>query len=204
MRNLLAFAGMLAMSVVATNCRGKEGPQGPQGPSGADLVRPQQGFIEGIARGRDNSGNAFNIPFRYTYYFSLGTYRSTGTNTWQFDFSRADSLGIGELSFSFQWNQSNNSVSNLTINGTAANITQSPTPTYDVQTLPNIPNVFPGTSQTVSNLALNNDTLTGRFEYIRHSYNNVPSFGTNTHADTVEGTFSIKLVRTQSYNRLGQ
>lgn len=204
MRILIAFAGLAALSLVDISCRGKEGPQGPQGPqgpAGKDLIRPQQGYIEGTARGKDNGGNAFTIPFRYTYYYSLGTYRATGTNTWQIDFSRADSLAIGELSFSFQWDQSNNTVSNLSISGTAANISQSPTPTYNVQILPSIPSVFPGTSQSLSDIALSGDTLKGRFQYIRPTYNNVPGLGTNTHPDTVEGTFSVRLVRTQSYNR---
>jgi hypothetical protein len=42
--------------------------------------------------------------------------------------------------------------------------------------------------------------LRGSFQYIRPSYNN-PLIGTNTHPDTVRGTFLVKLVRVRSYNR---
>ena len=68
----------LLIGWAAWSCRGKEGPQGP---AGQDLTRPQNGYIEGRARGKDNGGNAFNIPFRYTYYFSLGTYRLIGPDS---------------------------------------------------------------------------------------------------------------------------
>jgi hypothetical protein len=195
------------MAATLFSCRGKEGPQGPAGPQGPqgnpgqDLTRPQDGFIEGTARGKDNAGNNFNIPFRYTYYFGLGTYRTASANTLEIIFDRFDSLGVGSLSFSFQWNQSNNNVSSLSIDGVAANIAQSPAPTYNVETLPSIGTFFAGTTQTISNLSLSGDTLQGRFQYIRPTYNNVPGIGTNTHPDTVSGTFKVRLIRTQRFNR---
>lgn len=196
----------LLIGWAAWSCRGKEGPQGPQGPqgpAGQDLTRPQNGYIEGRARGRDNGGNAFNIPFRYTYYFSLGTYRFIGPDSLRIEFERGDSTGIGSLSLSFNWGRRSNTVTNVTIEGTAADISQSPVPTYGVNVLAAIPPPvnFQGTSQSVSNLSLSGDTLRGSFQYVRPSYNNVPLIGTNTHPDTVSGTFLVKLVQVRSYNR---
>jgi hypothetical protein len=194
----------LLIGWAAWSCRGKEGPQGPQGPqgpAGQDLTRPQNGYIEGRARGKDNSGNAFNIPFRYTYYFSLGTYRLIGPDSLQIEFERGDSAGIGSLSLSFRWGRRSNTVGGVNISGTAADISQSPVPTYDVATLPAVPSFFPGTTQSVRNLSLSGDTLRVEFEYIRPSYNNVPGIGTNTYPDTVSGTFLVKLVQVRSYNR---
>lgn len=194
----------LLIGWAAWSCKGKEGPQGPQGPqgpAGQDLTRPQNGYIEGRARGKDNGGNAFNIPFRYTYYFSLGTYRLIGPDSLQIEFERGDSAGIGSLSLSFRWGRRSNTVGGVNINGTAADISQSPVPTYDVTTLPAVPSFFSGTTQSVRNLSLSGDTLRGEFEYIRPSYNNVPGIGTNTYPDTVSGTFLVKLVQVRSYNR---
>jgi len=190
----------LLIGWAAWSCKGKEGPQGPQGPAGQDLTRPQNGYIEGRARGKDNGGNAFDIPFRYTYYFSLGTYRLIGPDSLQIEFERGDSAGIGSLSLSFRWGRRSNTVGGVNINGTAADISQSPVPTYDVTTLPAVPSFFSGTTQ-VRNLSLSGDTLRGEFEYIRPSYNNVPGIGTNTYPDTVSGTFLVKLVQVRSYNR---
>ncbi len=197
----------------AWSCRGKEGPQGPsgpqgpQGPAGQDLTRPQNGYIEGRARGKDNGGNPFDIPFRYTYYFSLGTYSFIGPDSLQITFERGDSTGIGSLSLSFNWWRRSNTVTDESINGTVADISQSPVPTYAVSTLSAFPLLnFPGTSQSVSNLSLSGDTLRGSFQYVRPSYNTtfIPNVGTipaNTHPDTVSGTFMVKLVRARSYNR---
>jgi hypothetical protein len=98
-------------------------------------------------------------------------------------------------------------VTDVSIEGTAADISQSPVPTYTVNVLPAVPLLnFPGTSQSVSNLSLSGDTLRGSFQYVRPSYNTVsiPNFGTipgNTHPDTVSGTFLVKLVQARSYNR---
>jgi hypothetical protein len=201
---------ILLSSWMMWSCRGKEGPQGPpgpqgpagpQGPPGQDLTRPQNGYIEGRARGKDNGGNPFDIPFRYTYYFSLGTYRFIGPDSLRIEFERGDSTGIGSLSLSFNWGRRSNTVTDVTIEGTAADISQSPVPTYTVSTLPALPPLFPGTSQSVSNLSLSGDTLRGSFQYVRPSYNNIPGIGTNTHPDTVSGTFLIKLVQVRSYNR---
>ena len=89
----------------------------------------------------------------------------------------------------------------VNINGTAADISQLPVPTYDVTTLLAVPPFFSGTTQSVRNLSLSGDTLRGEFEYIRPSYNNIPGIGTNTHPDTVSGTFLVKLVRARLYNR---
>jgi hypothetical protein len=93
-------------------------------------------------------------------------------------------------------------VGEVNINGTAADISQSPpVPTYDVTTIPAVQPFFSGTTQSVRNLSLSGDTLRGEFEYIRPSYNNLPVYGTNTHPDTVSGTFLVKLVQVRSYNR---
>ncbi len=193
MRSLIiVLAVILLSSWMMWSCRGKEGPQGPPG---QDLTRPQNGYIEGRARGKDNGGNPFDIPFRYTYYFSLGTYRFIGPDSLQIEFERGDSTGIGSLSLSFNWGRRSNTVTNVTIEGTAADISQSPVPTYRVNVLPTI------TSQSVSNLSLSGDTLRGSFRYVRPSYNNVPLVGTNTHPDTVSGTFMVKLVQVRTYNR---
>jgi hypothetical protein len=43
--------------------------------------------------------------------------------------------------------------------------------------------------------------LRGSFQYVRPSYNNIPTVGTNTYPDTVSGTFVVKLVQVRSYNR---
>jgi len=207
MRSLITgLAVILLSSWMMWSCRGKEGPQGPpgpQGPAGQDLTRPQNGYIEGRARGKDNGGNPFDIPFRYTYYFSLGTYRFIGPDSLRIEFERGDSTGIGSLSLSFNWGRRSNTVTNVSIEGTAADISQSPVPTYTVNVLPAIPPPinFPGTSQSVSNLSLSGDTLRGSFQYVRPSYNNIPGIGTNTHPDTVSGTFMVKLVQVRSYNR---
>jgi len=205
MRSLITVLPVILLSSwMMWSCRGKEGPQGPpgpQGPAGQDLTRPQNGYIEGRARGKDNSGNPFDIPFRYTYYFSLGTYRFIGPDSLRIEFERGDSTGIGSLSLSFNWGRRSNTVSAVTIEGTAADISQSPVPTYTVNTLPAVPSLFPGTSQSVSNLSLSGDTLRGSFQYVRPSYNNIPGIGTNTHPDTVSGTFMVKLVQVRSYNR---
>ncbi len=199
----ILIAGFLSLWM-AWSCRGKEGPQGPvgpQGPAGQDLTRPQNGYIEGRARGKDNGGTSFNIPFRYTYYSSLGTYRVVGPDSFSISFERLDSLGIGSLSFSFSWGRNSNGIANLNISGTAADPSQTPVPTYDVTTIPAVPLFFSGTTQSLSNLSLSGDTLRGSFQYIRPSYNNVPAFGTNTHPDTVAGTFVVKLVPERRYNR---
>jgi hypothetical protein len=167
------------------------------------LVRPQQGSIQGTARGKDNNGNAFTIPFRYTYYYGTsGTVQAIDTNTREFSFTREDSLGLGNISLTFRYNASNQSVSNVTIDGVAADISQQPAPTYTIQQLPSVPNVFPGTTQNISNVVYAGDSVTGRLLYIRPSYNNVPGIGTNTHPDTVEATFSIRVLPIRSYGRV--
>jgi hypothetical protein len=206
MRSLVRLhAVILLSSWMMWSCRGKEGPQGPpgpQGPAGQDLTRPQNGYIEGRARGKDNGGNPFDIPFRYTYYFSLGTYRFIGPDSLRIEFKRGDSTGVGSLDLSFNWGRRSNTVTDVSIEGTAADISRSPVPTYGVNVLPAVPLLnFPGTSQSVSNLSLSGDTLRGSFQYVRPSYNNIPGIGTNTHPDTVSGTFLIKLVQVRSYNR---
>ncbi len=207
MRSLVRLHAVILLSFwMMWSCRGKEGPQGPpgpQGPAGQDLTRPQNGYIEGRARGKDNGGNPFDIPFRYTYYFSLSTYRFIGPDSLRIEFERGDSTGIGSLSLSFNWGRRSNTVTDVSIEGTAADISQSPVPTYTVNVLPAIPPPvnFQGTSQSVSNLSLSGDTLRGSFRYVRPSYNNVPLVGTNTHPDTVSGTFLVKLVQVRSYNR---
>lgn len=203
----ILIAGFLSLWI-GWSCRGKEGPQGPQGPqgpAGQDLTRPQNGYIEGRARGKDNSGNSFNIPFRYTYYFSLGTYRVVGPDSFQIEFARAESLGIGRLSFSFSWGRNTNRVADATIGGTIADPSQNPVPTYEVRTLPAVLG-FPGTTQSLSNLSLSGDTLRGNFQYIHPSHNriNIPGvidIEANNHPDTVEGSFLVKLVRERRYNR---
>lgn len=200
----LLLASLLVGALLS--CRGKEGPQGPQGPqgpAGQDLVRPRQGVIQGTARGRDNDGNAFNIPFSYSFYLgSPGTWRNVDANTREYSFRREDSLGIGFVELTFRHNASNNQISNLTIDGIAANSSDRPVPTYPITQLPSVPNFFPGTTQTISNIAFSGDSLSGRFTYIRPAYNNVPGVGTNTHADTVEGSFSVRLVPIRTYNRI--
>lgn len=201
----MRYALIVLAALLAWSCRGKEGPQGPQGPqgpAGQDLVRPRQGFIQGVARGKDNGGNPFNISFSYSFYTaSPGTWQATGQSTRDLDFTREDSLGVGYLSLSFRYDASNQQVSNLTIDGVAADISRYPVPTYTIQQLPPIPNFFPGTTQQISNLTISGDSVKGSFRYIRPSYNNIPGIGTNTHADTVDGTFSVKLLQTVSFGR---
>lgn len=203
MYRLLLIAGLIAL---LTDCRGKqgpEGPQGPQGPAGQDLVRPQQGFIEGVARGKDNNGNAFEIPFRYTYYTANpGTATRRGADTLVIQFSREDSLGIGNLTISFRYRRSNGQISNITLSGTAADITVVPIPTYNVQQIPADPlGLYSGTSETISNVQVVGDTLvSGEFRYIRPA-TNLPAI-TNTHADTVSGRFSVRIMPTISYGRV--
>jgi hypothetical protein len=208
MRSLVRLhAVILLSSWIMWSCRGKEGPQGPPGPPGQGLTRPQNGYIEGRARGKDNDGNPFDISFRYTYYSSLGTYRFIEPDNLQIEFERGDSAGIGSLSLSFNWDRINDAVTNVLINGTVADISQSPVPTYTVNVLPAVPLFnFPGTSQSVSNLSLSGDNLRGSFQYVRPSYNTVsiPGVGTipgNTYPDTVSGTFVVKLAHVHSYNR---
>jgi hypothetical protein len=188
MRSLVRLHAVILLSFwMMWSCRGKEGPQGPPGPPGQGLTRPQNGYIEGRARGKDNDGNPFDIPFRYTYYSSLGTYRFIEPDNLQIEFERGDSAGIGSLSLSFNWDRISDAVTNVLINGTVAEISQSPVPTYTVNVLPGVPFLnFPGTSQSVSNLSLSRDTLRGSFQYVRPSYNTVsiPGVGTipgNTH-----------------------
>ncbi|RMF54076.1 MAG: hypothetical protein D6750_00235 [Bacteroidetes bacterium] len=204
----MRYALVVLVALLVWSCRGKEGPQGPQGPqgpAGQDLVRPRQGFIQGVARGKDNGGNPFNIRFSYSFYTtSPGTWQATGQNTREFDFTREDSLGIGYLSLSFRYDASNQQVSNITIDGVAADLSRSPVPTYTIQQLPsvpNVPNIFPSTTQQITNVTVNGDSVTANFRYIRPSYNNVPGVGTNTYPDTVEGSFSVKLVQTTSFGR---
>nr|BAL55280.1 hypothetical protein HGMM_F25B04C23 [uncultured Bacteroidetes bacterium] len=205
-RLLSILAVGMAFSLVVS-CRGKEGPQGPQGPqgpAGKDLVRPQQGYIQGVARGKDNGGNPFTISFRYSFYLSSpGTWQNIDATTREFSFQREDSLGIGYLNLSFRYNTSNNQASNVTVDGVAADLSQSPIPTYTIQQLPSVPGFFSGTTQTVSNVQFSGDSLTGRLTYIRPSYNNVPGIGTNTHPDTVEATFAVRLQPIISYGRIG-
>lgn len=204
---IAALTATLILSLLSLGCKGKEGPQGPpgpqgpQGPAGQDLVLPRQGFIRGTARGKDNGGNPFNISFSYSFAFSPGTWRSIDANTKEFQFERSDSLGISYLSFSFQHNSTNNSVSNVSIEGQAADISTTPVPTYNVQVLPAAPPFFPGTTQQVSSFTISGDSISGRFLYIRPSYNNIPGVGANTHPDTVEGTFGVRLVPIRSYGR---
>ncbi len=201
----MRYALLIPVVLLVWSCRGKEGPQGPQGPQGPpgqDLVRPRQGFIQGVARGKDNGGNSFNIRFSYSFYpISPGTWQASGQNVRTFDFTREDSLGIGYLSLNFRYDASTQQVSNITIDGVAADISRSPTPTYPIQQLPAVPNFFPGTTQEITNVTINGDSVTGSFRYIRPSYNNVPGIGTNTHPDTVEGSFSVKLVPVTSFGR---
>ncbi|MCX7606156.1 MAG: hypothetical protein N2170_02660 [Bacteroidia bacterium] len=205
MRNLVLPTAIALMAVLLWSCRGKEGPQGPvgpQGPAGEDLVRPRQGYIRGTARGRDNNGASFNFSFSYSFYLSSpGIWRSIDANTREFSFSREDSLGIGSLSLTFRHDASNNTISNLSLGGTAADISSQPVPTYSIQQLPSVPGFFSGTTQTVSNLVITGDSISGQFTYIRPAYNNVPGVGTNTHADTVEGSFAVKLIPTRNYGR---
>jgi len=201
----MRYALLVPVTLLLWSCRGKEGPQGPQGPqgpAGQDLTRPRQGFIQGVARGKDNGGNPFNIRFSYSFYSaSPGTWQATGQNTRDFDFSREDSLGIGYLSLAFRYDASNQQVSNVTIDGVAADLSRSPVPTYTIQQLPAVPNFFPGTTQKITNVTINGDSVTANFQYIRPSYNNVPGVGTNTYPDTVEGSFSVKLLPITSFGR---
>lgn len=211
MYRLLLIAGLIAL---LTDCRGKqgpEGPQGPQGPAGQDLVRPQQGFIEGVARGKDNNGNAFNIPFRYTYYTANpGTATRRGADTLDIEFSREDSLGIGNLTISFRYQRSNGQTSNVDISGVAANISASPIPTHEIQTQPsiNVPGYSSlGTSQVVTNVQISGDTVvSGDFRFIRPQISQppvpIPGVSANSHPDTVTGRFSIRLVPVISYGRV--
>ncbi len=201
---ITGLAIILLFSWMMWSCRGKEGPQGPpgpQGPAGQDLTRPQNGYIEGRARGKDNRCNPFDIPFRYTYYFSLGTYRFIGPDSLRIEFERGDSTGIGSLSFSFNWGRRSNTVTNVTIEGTAADISQSSVPTYRINILTIPPLNLPVTSQSVSNLSLSGDTLRGSFQYVRPRYDSISGIGTNTWPDTVSGTFLVKLVQVRSYDR---
>lgn len=200
----ILIAGLLSLWT-GWSCRGKEGPQGP---AGQDLTRPQNGYIEGRARGKDNSGNSFNIPFRYTYYyFNPGTYQLIGPDSFQIDFERAESLGIGSLSFSFKWGR--NGVADVAINGTIADPSQNPVPTYEVVTLHAADGLFQLTPQSLSNLFLSGDTLRGSFQYVHLPHNRIDinvgpikiNVEANNHPDTVEGSFLIKLVRGRRHNR---
>lgn len=200
---LLLTAGLLALLAGCRGKQGPEGPQGPQGPAGQDLVRPQQGFIEGVARGRDNSGAAFNIPFRYTYYTGApGTATRRGADTLDIAFQREDSLGIGNLSISFTYRRSNGQTSGVDISGVAADISATPIPTHAFQPIPPVSALgYPGTSQTITNVQLSGDTVvSGEFRFIRPT-TSLPGI-TNTHADTVSGRFSVRLSPVVSYGRL--
>ncbi|MCS7297716.1 MAG: hypothetical protein RMK19_00330 [Bacteroidia bacterium] len=203
--SLLMGAGICAFLL---SCRGKQGPEGPQGPPGRDLVRPQQGFIEGVARGKDESGNAFSIPFRYTYYFGApGEAQRVDANTLSIAFYREDSLGVGNLSISFTYNRNNRQASDVTLSGLAANATVSPIPVYTIQLRPEVGG-FAGTSQSVTNLELSGDTLiSGEFSFINPQFNPplpVPGFSPNTYPDTVRGRFSVRLIPIISYGRGAQ
>lgn len=196
-------------------CKRKEGPQGPAGPPGKDLVRPQQGFIEGNARGKDNSGNPFDFSFRYTYHYGPpGTAEYVGNDLLRISFSREDEKGIGNISMSFRYNRSNGQISELNLSGIAADANSSPVKTYTIQIIPRIqPAGYPGTSQSITNVQISGDTLiTGDFRYIRPAYNppgiSIPGVDLsaleNPHPDTVYGRFSIKLIPIVSYGRQGR
>ncbi len=207
---IAALTTTLLISLLTLGCKGKEGPQGPQGPpgpqgpqgpqgpAGQDLVLPQQGFISGRAHGKDNGGTPFDFSFSYSFAFSPGTWRSINATTKEFQFERSDSLGIGYLSFSFRHNSTNNTVSNVSIDGQAADISTRPVPTYNLQGA--FSNFIPGITQQIFDLTVNGDSISGKFLYIRPSYN-VPGIDTNTHPDTVEGTFGVRLVPIRSYGR---
>ncbi|MCS7189475.1 MAG: hypothetical protein RMJ66_06735 [Bacteroidia bacterium] len=199
------MAVIASVLVIWISCRGKEGPQGPagpQGPPGRDLVRPQQGRVQGIAFGKDNNGNAFNIPFSYSFLSdgNPGIWRSVDANTKEFSFLRTDSLSIGYIDLTFRYNASNNTVSNVSIEGLAANIAGTPAATYTIQQIPSIPGIFQGTVQDVSNVSVNGDSVSGSILYVRPAYN-IPNLGSNVHPDTVRATFSVRLIPTVSYGR---
>ncbi|MCS6895425.1 MAG: hypothetical protein NZZ60_04670 [Bacteroidia bacterium] len=208
----------VGLAVSLTMCKRKEGPPGPPGPpgpAGRDLTRPQEGFIEGTARGKDNSGNPFNISFRYTYYYGpSGIALLSGANELQISFAREDEKGIGNIGISFTYSRSNGQINDLQLSGVAADISTSPVRIYNVQQIPsiNLAN-YPGTSQNLSNIQISGDTLiTGNFTYIRPAYTppniNIPGIDlsslANPHPDTVSGRFSIRLTPIVSYGRQGQ
>lgn len=217
MQRILRSVGTIGIviSFVIVSCRGKQGPvgpQGPPGPAGQNYVRPQDGFIEGVATGKDQSGTPFRIPFRYTYYAgSPGQALRRGADTLSIEFSREDSLGIGSLYFSFTLRRSTLQASGINMTGTAADISTSPVPTFRIQVFPSVGlAAYPGTSQTLSNIQLRGDTLIkGEFRFIRPSYNPPPisipgidfSAIANAHPDTVTGRFEVRLVPIISYGR---
>ncbi|MCX7763991.1 MAG: hypothetical protein N2253_03735 [Bacteroidia bacterium] len=216
MHRVLRSASIAGVLIAFISCRGKQGPEGPQGPpgpAGQNYVRPQNGFIEGVAIGKDQSGTPFRIPFRYTYYAgSPGQALRRGADTLNIEFSREDSLGIGNLSFSFTLRRSTLQASSINMTGTAADISTSPVPTFRIQVVPPLPPAsYPGTSQTISNIQLRGDTLiTGEFRFIRPSYTPPPipvpgidfSAIANAHPDTVTGRFEVRLVPIISYGRM--
>ncbi|MCX8112946.1 MAG: hypothetical protein N3E49_07125 [Bacteroidia bacterium] len=214
MRKLCNASCIALLTLLTLSCRGKQGPEGPQGPPGQNLVRPQQGFIEGVARGRDQNGTPFNIPFRYTYYAgNPGEVLRRGADTLDIQFDREDSLGIGRLSFSLILKRSTSQASVSQLSGVIANINASPIPTFSVQAIPQVSIAqYPGTTQTVTGVQISGDTLLiGDFTFIRPQYTppNFPIPGldlsalANAHPDTVTGRFSVRLLPIIRYGRAG-
>ncbi|MCS7163138.1 MAG: hypothetical protein NZ958_07440 [Bacteroidia bacterium] len=202
-------------SFLSWACRGKEGPAGPPG---RDLSRPQQGFVEGTARGKDEAGNPFDIRFRYTYYpQNSGTWRVVSGSVRELTFTRQDSLGIGSITFTLRYDASNNQVTVTGLSGVAADISQKPVPTHSFQIIPRLdttifgfPIRVPGTTQEVSDFTFSGDNIQGKFRFIRPQYerpsglppqaaNLLPP--NNQHPDTIVGSFSISLTEVRPFNR---
>lgn len=212
-----ACLALIAFILTLVGCRGKRGPEGPPG---RDLTRPQDGFIEGTARGKDNAGNAFHIPFRYTYHFgNPGTAVRVNANTLRIEFGRWDELGIGYMNISFTYNRTTREASDIQISGIAADISQKPIPAHSFGTVSAVPptpspgTIYPGTTQRLTNIQLEGDTvLTADFEFIRPQFTSPPipipgldlSAFENTHPDTVRGRLSVRLLPVVSYGRQGQ
>ncbi|MCS6789715.1 MAG: hypothetical protein NZ580_01845 [Bacteroidia bacterium] len=188
------------------SCRGKQGPQGPQGPQGnpgRDLTRPQQGYIEGRARGKDNAGNAFDFTFRYSYYFAVpGAIQALSGNIREIFFERSDSAGLGNISIRFRFNPSNNQTSDVTIEGNAVELRGNTVSAYALEYYLNAPGL-PRVTREIRNVRLLGDTAcTGEFVYIRETGGGmIPNTPSNTHPDTVSGTFNVKLLPVRSYGR---
>ncbi len=190
---IVVLTATFIISLLSLGCKRKEGPQGPPGPAGQDLTRPKRGFIQGVARGRDNDGRDFTIPFYYSFEPYPGYRTRIDNYTERFSFYREDSLGIGYVSISFKYDRSTRSITDLQIYGEAADIdARDFIPTY----------TFSGyymnvTGDEISDLVIGEDSISGKFKVVMQA-----SPPNNLYPDIVSGSFGVRLLRTREYNRM--
>lgn len=194
---------LIGLSAGVWSCRGKEGPQGPPGPAGQNLTWPQQGYIEGEARGKDNDGTPFVIPFHYVYHYGLpGTWEPNPNDSNVVDISiqRHDGAGAGYFQISFSYDKQNRRVCTTSlcplpyISATITDVSQRPTvPVYYLSYTPTRDSV------QIQVQSFSEQGITGRIMYISPA----DTLNTNNrYADTVTANFSVELVRLRRYQRV--